>query len=169
MSLIGHDSSWLRAAFTDTAVSGQRSSQEMVLQCWTHPRVPKELRKHDRAGLGKSQTYGRMKPKKSGKINDKRRLANNYHGTLGGNYITRGLQELKRFFEVKVLLNQLSYEETVHMFSFKKWNDKWKHKLNHLVLTADYDRRGWRNTVNLNYHFLKHEKKNASHFSLTRK
>lgn len=118
-----HDSSWLRAAFTDTAVSGQRSSQEMVLQCWTHPRVPKELRKHDRAGLGKSQTYGRMKPKKSGKINEKRRLANNYHGTLGGNYITRGLQELKRFFEVKVLLNQLSYEETVHMFSFKKWND----------------------------------------------
>lgn len=59
---------------------------------------------------------------------------NNSHRTSwfeGGNYITRGgprgegLQELKRgtyikFLEVKVLLSQLSYEETVHRFSFKK-------------------------------------------------
>lgn len=46
----------------------------------------------------------------------------------GGNYITRRGPERRRvtrvqardFFEVKVLLSQLSYEETVHRFSFKK-------------------------------------------------
>lgn len=114
----------------------------MVAQCGTHPRVPKELCKHDRASLGKSQTYGRRKQNQwkdqwsvktakttptgvgtlmvLGGITQQEggRGRKSYKGLEQGTYI--------KFFEVEVRLSQPSIEETVHMFSLNKQNDKWE-------------------------------------------
>lgn len=103
MSLIGHDSSWLHAVSADTEVNGQ--VRKWYRNAETHPRVPKKLCKHDRAGLGKSQTYGWMKPKKwKWSVKTGKTTPTGLHGFRGGGEITlqeggprgEGLQEFKR-------------------------------------------------------------------------